>query len=181
MGVETAVIVTTAVIAGASAYEQRQQQKAASKDRKEANEVARAEQAAQQTAQTRQQIREERIRRAQIAQQSQNTGVAGSSGEIGSVGALQTNIGTNIAAASRQANSATAISNLEQSAADHISKGNEAAAVGKLATSLVSLGGAGVGLFSPTTSPTVTPAQQSPAEIPNPYTDNLNNLFGPRP
>lgn len=180
MGVAAVAAVVTAVIAGASAYEQRQEQKAASKDRKEANEVARAEQAAQQTAQTRQQIREERIRRAQIAQSSENTGVAGSSGELGSIGALQTNIGSNIAAASRQANSATAITNLNQSAADHISAGQQAAAIGKVATSAVSLGVQGSSLFSPA-QPTPTTGQQSPAEVSNPYNDNLNNLFGPRP
>lgn len=179
MGIETAVLVTTAVIAGASAYEQSRQQKAASKDRKEANAVAQAEQAAQQTAQTRQQIREERIRRAQIAQQSENTGVAGSSGQLGSTGALQTTIGSNIAAASRQANSATAINNLEQSAADHISAGNQAAAIGKIATSAVSLGAQGASLFAPV-QPDVNTAQQSPATVDNPYTDNLNKLFGPR-
>lgn len=179
MGIETAAIVASAVIAGATAYEQRQQQKAASKDRKEANEVARAEQAAQQTAQTRQQIREERIRRAQITQSSQNTGVSGSSGEIGSTGALQTSVGSNIAAASRQANSATAIGNLEQSAADHISKGRQAGAIGGLASSLVSAGAGVAGLFSNPQTPTAQPgANQSPAEVDNPY--DLNNLFGPR-
>lgn len=180
MGIETVALVTTAVIAGASAYEQSRQQKSAAKDRKEANEVAKAEQAAQQTAQTRQQIREERIRRAQIAQSSQNTGTAGSSGEIGSQGALQTSIGSNIAAASRQANSATAITNLEQSAADHITKGNQAASLGKIGTSLIGAGvQVGGDLFSPST-PQTAAGNQSPLEIPNPYDDNLNSLFGPR-
>lgn len=179
MGIETAVIVASAAIAGATAYEQSRQQKAASKDRKEANEVARAEQAAQQTAQTRQQIREERIRRAQITQSSQNTGVAGSSGELGSVGALQTNVGANIAAASRQANSATAIGDLSQNAADHISKGKQIGAIGVVADSLVNIGAGVSGLFSNPETPTAQPgANQSPAEVSNPY--DLSNLFGPR-
>lgn len=179
MGIETAILVTTAVVAGATAYEQRQQAKTAAKERKEANAISQAEQAAQQTAQTRQQIREERIRRAQIAQSSQNTGVAGSSGEIGSIGALQTNIGSNIAAASRQANAATGISDANQRSADAVSSAQETGAIGGLLTSVIGIGANAAGLFGTQATPTnATTTNQSPVEVPNPY--DVNNLFGPK-
>lgn len=178
--VSTVVAAAAVATVGVTAYEQRQQQKSAEKKQKEARAVSQAEKAAQQAAQTRQQIREERIRRAQILQQSQNTGVASSSGSLGSIGALQTSIGSNIAAASRQANSYAAISNLEQGAADHLSKASEIGAIGGFIGTAISIGGAAYsgGLFgSPATpeSGPVAPGSQSPATQPNPY--DINNLF----
>lgn len=179
--VSTIVAVAAVAVAGVSAYEQKQQAKKAAKREKEARAVAQAEQAAQQTAQTRAQLREERIRRAQILQQSQNTGVGGSSGAGGSTGALATSVGANIAAASRQANSANAISGLQQQAADARTKGAEIAATGQLASSLLSAGG---NIFAATasTAPPKPPASGtpqtgafSPASQPNPY--DLNNIF----
>lgn len=180
MGIEIAIAVAAVATAGVTAYEQRQQQKSAEKKQKEARAVSQAEKAAQQTAQTRQQIRDERIRRAQILQQSQNTGVAASSGALGSTGALQTSVGSNIAAASRQANSYSAISNLEQGAADNLSRASEIGAIGGFVGSAISIGGAAysAGLFggpeTPASGP-VAPGSQSPATQPNPY--DINNLF----
>lgn len=173
----TIVAVVGAVVAGATAYESRQEQKAAAKKQKEAGKVSQAEKAAQQTAQTRQQIREERIRRAQILQQSQNTGVAGSSGAIGSTGALQTSVGSNVAAASRQANSYAAIGNLQQGAADNMARAGEITAIGSMIGAGVQIGGAyAQNLFSATPAQGPTPpGGQSPATQPNPY--DIDNLF----
>lgn len=177
MGIETAIIVASVAAAGYTAYEQRQEQKAAAKKEKEARAVSQAEKSAQQTAMTRQQIREERVRRAQILQQSQNTGVAASSGAIGSTGALQTNIGANIAAASRQANTSAAITNLQQGAADNLARASEIGAIGSVVGTAISAGGAAysAGLFSGPAQPTAVPGGQSPATEPNPY--DINNLF----
>lgn len=133
MGIETAIAVVAVAVAGASAYEQAKQSKAAAKDRKEAGKVSQAEQAAAQNQSRRQQIREERVRRAQITQASVNTGVSGSSGELGSQSALGSLISGNIAAGSRQQNSANAIGSLQQSAADKDLKGAMWGAVGGVA------------------------------------------------
>lgn len=118
MGVEVAIAVVSLAVAAGSAYEQQKQAKAAAKDRKKAGQVSQAEQAAQQTQNRRQQIREERVRRAQITQASVNTGVSGSSGELGSQSALGSLISGNLAATTRQQNSANAIGSFSQSAAD---------------------------------------------------------------
>ena len=177
MGIEVAVAVVSAAVAGASAYEQRQEQKSAAKKEKEARAVSQAEKAAQQTAQTRQQVREERIRRAQILQQSQNTGVGQSSGALGSTGALQTNIGSNIAATSRQTASYAAIGNLQQGAADNLARASEIGAIGQFAGSAIQIGGAYASdLFKDTPAQGPTPVGgQSPATEPNPY--SIDNLF----
>lgn len=140
LATSTYLAIAAVAVAGASSYEANQQAKAAAKKDEEAQEVSAAEQAAQQTAQTRAQIREERIRRAQILQSSENTGVTGSSGALGSIGALQTTVGTNLAAASRQAASAQAITGLQQEAADLRSKGRDVQAQGQLASSAISAG-----------------------------------------
>ena len=133
--VSTYVAVAAVAVAGASAYESNKQAKAAAKKEEEASEVASAEQAAQQAAQTRSQIREERVRRAQILQSSENTGVTGSSGALGATGALQTTVGSNLAAASRQANSARAITGLQQDAANLMTESRETQAIGSFASS----------------------------------------------
>lgn len=175
MGVETIALVTTAVIGGVSAFEQRKAQRSAAKKEDEARDVARAEQEAQRISQTRQQIREERVRRAQILQQSENTGVGSSSGALGSVGALQTTVGSNLASATRQTNSADAITGLQQDAADFRSKAAQIGAIGSLAGKAVT---AGAGIYAANQTPTAPTTQvggQSPATEPNPY--DLNNLF----
>lgn len=138
--VSTYVAIAAVAVAGASAYESSQQAKAAAKKEEEAGKVASAEQAAQQTAQTRAQIREERIRRAQILQSSENTGVTGSSGALGSTAALQTTVGSNLAAASRQVNSAKAITGLQQEAANLMTKSRETQAIGSFASSALGAG-----------------------------------------
>lgn len=177
MGVETGLAVAALVVGGVSAYEANRQQKKAADKEEDAQAAALAEQKAQQAQQTRAQIREERIRRAQILQSSENTGVSASSGALGSVGALQTNVGANLAAATRSANTTTAITGFQQQAADYRSKANTIQAVGNLTSSAIFAGG---GLFANSATPTdtgvnapVAPGSQSPATQPNPY-----NLFG---
>ena len=139
MGIETAAVVVTAVIAGASAYEQRRQSKKAAEKEEDAQAVAKAEQQAQQMEKTRAQIREERVRRSQIMQSSANTGTAGSSSEAGAVSSLGTQLGANIGSMTRQANSANAISSFQQDAADARAKGAQAAAFGEFASGAVDL------------------------------------------
>jgi hypothetical protein len=175
MGIETAIIAAV-VTAGSAYYSSEQQAKAAEragKKDKEARAVAGAEQAAQQGENTRAKVREERIRRAQIMQSSANTGTAGSSGEIGSIGSLQTTIGSNLASAARQGNSATAITNLQQSAADIRSAGAAKAATTQAIGGAVS---GGIGLYgqyqaAQPPKPTdifSTPGGQSPATVTRP-------------
>lgn len=139
MGIETAAAVATAVIAGASAYEQNRRGKKAAEAEEDAQAVAKAEQQAQQMEKTRAQIREERVRRSQIMQSSANTGTAGSSAEAGSVSSLGTQLGANVGSMTRQANSANAITNFQQEAADQRAKGAQAAAFGEFASGAVDL------------------------------------------
>lgn len=177
MGIEVAAAVVTAVIAGASAYEQKRQAKGAEKDREKAEDVAKAEAAAQRNEQIRQQVREERVRRATILQSSQNTGVGGSSGELGSLGALQTSIGANIGSMARQQASSEAVGNLMQSAANKEAKGAQAAAIGNFVSSAINTG-AGIYAQNKAAQPTPTtdPGQNmSPATMPNPY--DRKNIF----
>lgn len=143
MGIETVAAVATAVIAGASAYEQRRQGKRAAEAEEDAQKVAKAEQEAQRMEKTRAQIREERVRRAQITQSSTNTGVAGSSGEAGAVSSLGTQLGANIGSMTRQTNTANAISGFEQKAADARTKAAEAQAFGEFASSAINMGASG--------------------------------------
>ena len=91
--------------------------------------------------QARQQIREERVRKAQILQASQNSGVTGSSGAIGAVGAMQTQLGTNLANASRAQQSAQGITNLNQQAANFLTSANQTQAVGGFVSSAITAGG----------------------------------------
>lgn len=140
LATSTYLAVAAVAVAGATAYESNQQAKAAAKKEEEAGKVAGAEAAAQQTAQTRAQIREERVRRAQILQSSENTGVTGSSGALGSTGALQTTVGSNLAAASRQANSARAITGLQQDASNLMAKSRETQAIGGAISSALNFG-----------------------------------------
>lgn len=140
MAAVSSIIAVVAIAAAVgSAYKANQQARAAAKDRKEAGQVSQAEQAAQQNQNRRQQIREERVRRAQITQASVNTGVSGSSGELGSQSALGSLIGGNIAASSRQQNSATAIGTLSQNAADKDLSSAGWTAVSSAATSIFGL------------------------------------------
>lgn len=175
--ITTIAAVASVVVAGATAYEAKQQAKSAAKKQKEAGQVSAAEQAAQQTAQTRAQIREERVRRAQILQSSESTGVTGSSGALGSVGALQTSVGTNLASASRQAASAQAITGLTQQAADFNAKAREIQAIGSVASSAIMAGGNMFAANAPANPPPQNVQQGgfSPATQPNPY--DTNNLF----
>lgn len=140
MALATSTYVAIAAVAASAAagYEQRRQSKAAAKDQEEAAETARAEEMARQNETRRQQVREERIRRATILQQSANTGVAASSGEIGAVSALGTQTAVNQASLSRQQGTAEGITELNQSAAQHELKGQEAAAIGSIAGSIFS-------------------------------------------
>lgn len=177
LATSTYLAIAAVAVAGATSYEAGQQAKAAAKKEEEAKEVAGAEQQAQQMQQTRAQIREERVRRAQILQASESTGVTGSSGALGSIGALKTNIGSNVAAASRQANAATAITGLQQKAADLRTDARETQAMGSLISSGLSIGAnfASAPAAPTPTTPTVQPGGFSPATQPNPY--DTNNLF----
>jgi hypothetical protein len=173
LATSTYLAIAAVAVGGATSYQSQQQAKSAAKKQKEAGKVSAAEQAAQQTAQTRAQIREERVRRAQILQSSENTGVSGSSGALGSIGALQTSIGSNLASASRQANSAQAITGLTQKAADYEAKARETQAIGGLAVKGLQIGGDLFAASPPTPPPqNIQPGGFSPATQPNPY-DNL--------
>ena len=150
VGVAIAALVVTA----ASAYQQSRAAQAAAKDRKEASRVSQAEQAAQQNQSRRQQVREERVRRAQILQNSQNTGVSQSSGELGATSALGSLIDGNLAGMQRQANSASAIGGLSQSAANQDLKGAQWGAIGSFSSSVFGLAAGAIGTNS---SPNVNP------------------------
>lgn len=153
MGVEVAIAVVTLAVAAGSAYEQRQQAKEAASDRKKAAKTSQAEQAAQQNQNRRQQVREERVRRAQIAQSAVNTGASGSSGELGSESALGSIINGNLAANTRQQNSAAAIGSLNQSAADADLSAAGWSAIGSTATSVF---GVAAGAYTSSKTPTTT-------------------------
>lgn len=178
MAAVSSIIAAAALAAtAASAYEQRQQAKAAAKERKEQAAISSAEQQAQQQGQRRQQLREERIRRAQILQASENTGVTASSGQLGSVSALGTNTASNVASLSRQANAATGISSSAQREANANLRGQEAAAIGGIASNV---SGTAIGVRmsagpSPATPQTTNSAGGgfSPVEVPNPYDNNI--------
>lgn len=179
MAAVSSIIAAAALAATAAAgYEQRQQAKKAAKEQKEARAIAGAEQSAQQMEGRRQQLREERVRRAQILQASENTGVTASSGALGSVSALGTSTGANVASLSRQANSATGISAASQRAANADLRGQEAAAIGGITSSVF---GTALNVRmsqGPTpAAPQSSVAGQSPVEVENPYDKKFNNIF----
>lgn len=175
MGVETAIAVVTLAITAAGAYEQSRQAKSQAKDRKKAGQVAQAEQAAQMNQSRRAQVREERVRRAQILQSAQNTGVSQSSGELGATSALGSLIGGNLAGMSRQQNSANAIGNLNQSAADSELKAAQWGAVSSISSGI--FGAAAGGLAKGGDSPNINPPVNSGQNY-SPVTAKSQSIFG---
>lgn len=111
-------------------------QQKARKDQKKAADRQDAANEARRQAEMRQQFRQERIRRADILQQSQNTGVTGSSGEAGALSSLATQLSSNMGYNTAMNQNAKAISNLQQSAADHMGTANTAEGIGRAANSI---------------------------------------------
>lgn len=173
MGVEVAIAVVSLATVAAGAYEQSRQAKSAAKDRKEAGRVAQAEQAAQMNQSRRAQVREERVRRAQVLQSAQNTGVSQSSGELGATSALGSLIGGNLAGMNRQQNTASAIGNLGQSAADAEIKGATWGAVSGVAGSIF---GMSAGSLTKQSSPNVNPPVAG--QNYSPTTAKSQSIFG---
>lgn len=176
--ISTIVAVAAVAVSAAVSYSSQQAQKAAAKKaqkkEEQAKKVSQAEQVVQQREQTREQIREERVRRAQILQASENTGTSASSGASGSTGALNTALGANLSAMTRQGKAANVITNLQQGAANDLRDGQNKVAQLQTIGSVAQAGFSAYGAFSaPTAAPTTsTPVQTggySPATQPNPY------------
>lgn len=134
-----AALITTVAISAAAAYKQNQNQQAAAKAQKRANQVSQAEQQAQRQQQIRQQIREDRVRRAQILQGAENMGVSDSSGEYGAIGQIGTSTAGNIGTLNRGQVSSDAYAGWMQSAADDSMRANTWAAIGQVSSSIGSM------------------------------------------
>lgn len=155
MGLEVALI--SAVIGGVGtvaslkAQADSRSSAAASADmQRRSQSEQKASTAAQQANDKRAQIREERVRRARILQSSENTGTDGSSGEAGAVGSIATQFFGNLGTGLGNAQTASNISNFQQSAANFnysTQKSQQEAGM------FQQLGGLGSNIFQATYSP----------------------------
>lgn len=140
MGVELiigAVAAAASVATGVMSYKSA---KAASRERKQANEIANANQKNEAADSRRKAAREARIRRAMILQQSENAGLGiGGSGTQGAVGVVGTNYGSNIGRSQQQSVAAQGINFRNQRAADYDFKSAQWGAFGNMFNS--ALGG----------------------------------------
>lgn len=135
MGLVTALAIASLVIAAGSAYMSHQDQVAARKEQKKAAATAAAENAAQQQADIRNQVRSQRVRTAQIIQASSNSGTLGSSGEIGGTSALASQVDSNVATISRNANSQAGVAANQNAASGYLGNAQTWGAVGQIASS----------------------------------------------
>jgi hypothetical protein len=139
MGIEViigAVAAAASVATGVASYSAARK---ASKERKEANEIASANQKNEAAASRRKAAREARIRRAMILQQSENAGLGiGGSGTQGAIGVVGTNFASNAAQSQQQSVAAQGINRRNQRAADYDFKSAQWGAFGNMFNSALS-------------------------------------------
>lgn len=127
--VSAAASIATGVASYASA-------RAASKERKEANNIASANQKNEAAASRRQAAREARIRRASILQQSENAGLGtGGSGTQGAIGVVGTNLGSRVGLSMQQSRAAEGINTRNQRAANYDFKAGAWGSIGNIFSS----------------------------------------------
>lgn len=124
MGIELVISGLSALTGVIGGIAQANAVSAATRNQKEANNVASAQQQSASAESRRQRIREQRVRRAQILAASENQGTASSSGEIGAIGALSTNLAGMIGSSLGEAKANTAINRYNQKAADSMATAN---------------------------------------------------------
>jgi hypothetical protein len=133
MGLEViigAVAAAASVATGVASYSAARK---ASKERREANEIANANQKNEAAASRRKAAREARVRRAMILQQSENAGLGtGGSGTQGAVGVVGTNFGSAVGLAQQQSVAAQGINRRNQRAADYDFKSQAWGAFGNM-------------------------------------------------
>jgi hypothetical protein len=133
MGIEViigAVVAAASVATGVMSYSAARK---ASRERKEANDIASANQKNEAAASRRKAAREARIRRAMILQQSENAGLGiGGSGTQGAVGVVGTNLSSNVAQSQQQSLAAQGINTRNQRAADYDFKAAQWGAFGDM-------------------------------------------------
>tara|TARA_R110002012_G_scaffold146918_1_gene305250 strand:+ start:89 stop:568 length:480 start_codon:yes stop_codon:yes gene_type:complete len=93
-------------------------QKDQAEAQEEANEVASAQETIDDLNTKRKSVKEARVARARLQQQANATGTSGSSGEQGALAGLQTQLGAGMARMDGQANTANALTNINQTLAD---------------------------------------------------------------
>lgn len=133
------LVISSAISVGTS-IDASNKQKAAARDQKDAQAVEKNQQSAQDAIARRAAIREERIRRAQITQAAVNSGAAGSSGEANSIANLSSNIGANLSGMSGQANTANALTFINDRAQGNLDSANQSLAIGKTVSGMVDAG-----------------------------------------
>lgn len=141
MGIEVILAAASLAVSAYSTIQQQSAQEEAADAQKKANEEQKAANAAQAAQERRAQIREERAKRARMVQSSENSGVTASSGEIGASGSLSTNLGANIGFNLGQLQTASNISDLNQSAQNHIQEANMWGGVGSLGLNIFNASG----------------------------------------
>lgn len=140
MGIEVIIGVVAAAASVATGVASYSAAKKASRERREANDIASANQKNEAAASRRKSAREARIRRAMILQQSENAGLGiGGSGTQGAIGVVNTNFGSNVGQAQQQSVAAQGINYRNQRAADYDFKSAQWGAFGNVFNS--ALGG----------------------------------------